>query len=198
MFNRKRIQYLKINTYTSSDTSLINEEAFLQSLTPLEKILSRKFKRIVTGGKGSKSVPILFSNRMQKFITCLITNTNSIKHNATILQLISTENNEMEQITTFMGHTKKKKKHAEFYRLPQDIYQTAEVATVLLLLEKGKGQQFKGKRLNDIELERNIYYSSESESEDDSIPLSERVLKHASASSSQNIAINEIVEYVEY
>ncbi|KAH1001414.1 hypothetical protein HUJ04_005440 [Dendroctonus ponderosae] len=47
--------------------------------------------------------------------------------------------------------------------LPQDIYQTAKVAKVLLLLEKGRGKEFKGKNLNEIELEKDIYYSSESE-----------------------------------
>ncbi|KAH1009977.1 hypothetical protein HUJ05_004342 [Dendroctonus ponderosae] len=49
------------------------------------------------------------------------------------------------------------------YGLPQDIYQTAKVAKVLLLLEKGRGKEFKGKNLNEIELEKDIYYSSESE-----------------------------------
>ncbi|KYB25128.1 hypothetical protein TcasGA2_TC031343 [Tribolium castaneum] len=91
----------------------------------------------------------------------------------------------MEQVATFMGHTKKT--HAEFYRLPQDIYQTAKVAKILLLLEKGKGEQFKGKSLNEIELERDIYYSSESESEtDEAIPLAEKVLRKAANAPLQN------------
>lgn len=67
------------------------------------------------------------------------------------------------------------------FRLPQDIYQTAKVAKILLLLEKGKGEQFKGKSLNSIELQQDVYYSSESESSDkdeDLIPLSERTLKN--------------------
>lgn len=51
------------------------------------------------------------------------------------------------------------------FRLPQDIYQTAKVAKILLLLEKGKGKEFKGKNLNDIEFNQEIYYSSESEQE---------------------------------
>ncbi|KAJ8945785.1 hypothetical protein NQ314_009054 [Rhamnusium bicolor] len=48
-------------------------------------------------------------------------------------------------------------------RLPQDIYQTAKVAKVLLLLEKGKGKEFRGKNLSEIELDKDVYYSSESE-----------------------------------
>lgn len=52
-----------------------------------------------------------------------------------------------------------------FYRLPQDIYQTAKVAKVLLMLEKGKGKQFKGKCLREIELDNDVYCSSDAESE---------------------------------
>ncbi|KAI4461252.1 hypothetical protein MML48_5g00016181 [Holotrichia oblita] len=214
MFNRKRIgdvQYLKVETYTKA-SSAVDQEAFIASLTPTEKILSKQFKRIVTGGKGSKPVPILFSKRIQKFISCLLnireitnivpkcnsylfanpgsdnkwmsgtnvirrlakdcgakqpallTSTKFRKHIATTLQLMSMQPDEMEQIATFMGHTKKT--HAEFYRLPQDIFQTAEVAKVLLLLEKGKGKEFRGKSLSEIELGRDAYYSSESDEDD--------------------------------
>ncbi|KYB24832.1 hypothetical protein TcasGA2_TC001429 [Tribolium castaneum] len=238
MFNRKRVgdvQYLKLATYISADKNSVieGEQAFMRSLTSVEQILSKRFKRVVTGGKGSKPVPILFSIKLQKIIDCLIkirtetsivptsnpflfanpgsqdrwmngsnvmrklasscgaknpnllTSTRFRKHIATTLQLMSMEDNEMEQVATFMGHTKKT--HAEFYRLPQDIYQTAKVAKILLLLEKGKGEQFKGKSLNEIELERDIYYSSESESEtDEAIPLAEKVLRKAANAPLQN------------
>ncbi|KAJ8911356.1 hypothetical protein NQ315_011649 [Exocentrus adspersus] len=219
MFNRKRIgdvQYLTIANY-------------LQSLTAVEKILIKKFKRVVTGGKGSKPIPILFLTKLQKFISCLIevrrnsdivpqsntylfanpgsqnrwmsgtnvvrhlgqecgvqnpgllTSTKFRKHIVTTLQLMSMDETEMDQVATFMGHTRKT--HSEFYRLPQDIFQTAKVAKVLLLLEKGKGQEFQGKSLNDIHLEKEMYYSSESEIESDegeAIPLSERALSRVS------------------
>ncbi|KAJ3666268.1 hypothetical protein Zmor_001721 [Zophobas morio] len=49
----------------------------------------------------------------------------------------------MEQIARFMGHTEKT--HMEFYRLSDDIYQTAKVAKVLLMLNAGKGAEFKEK-----------------------------------------------------
>lgn len=67
-----------------------------------------------------------------------------------------------------------------------------------MLLEKGKGEQFKGKNLSEIVLEQEIYYSSESEDEpDDSLPLSERILNHvAAASSLQNAALEESNETV--
>ncbi|KAF5273546.1 hypothetical protein FQR65_LT17132 [Abscondita terminalis] len=70
MFNRKRIgdvQYLKIESYTTPSKGTTDQEDFINSLTSVEKILCTKFKRVITGGKGSKPVPILFSNKLQKF-----------------------------------------------------------------------------------------------------------------------------------
>lgn len=163
-FNRKRVgdvQYLTIENY-SKDYSTINQDIFTQTLTELEIIISRNLKRIVTGGKGSKPVPILFPKQTQKYINCLLrvrqetdivpksnpylfanphsenhwmagvnvirklakscgaehpellTSTKFRKQIATTLQLMALEDDEMEQIATFMGHTKKT--HAEFYR----------------------------------------------------------------------------------
>ncbi|KAF5307701.1 hypothetical protein FQR65_LT18360 [Abscondita terminalis] len=240
MFNRKRIgdvQYLKIESYTTPSKRTTDQEDFINSLTSVEKILCTKFKRVITGGKGSKPVPILFSNKLQKFVNCLIairkntdvvpksnpylfanpgsinrwmsgtnvirkyafnsgaknpnllTTTKFRKHIATTLQLMCMDDTEMEQIATFMGHTKKT--HQEFYRLPQDIFQMAKVAKVLLLLEKGMGEKFKGKSINDIHLERDIYYSSESDPEaDDNMPLSERVLERVATSFNVNVQDN--------
>lgn len=39
-----------------------------------------------------------------------------------------------------------------FYRLPQDIYQTAKVSKLLLAINKGKVSLYKGKNLNEIGL----------------------------------------------
>ncbi|KAL3272061.1 hypothetical protein HHI36_022522 [Cryptolaemus montrouzieri] len=55
------------------------------------------------------------------------------------------------------------KTHAEFYRLPQDIHQTAKVAKILILLEKGKGHRFKGKSLDEIELDEELTSDSDDE-----------------------------------
>lgn len=164
MFNRKRIgdvQYLKIETYNAKNSN-VHQEAFAQSLTTVEKLLTKQFKRVVTGGKGSRPVPILFPKRIQTYIACLLklretsdivpktnpyifanpgstnkwmtgssvmrrlanncgakepsllTSTRFRKHIATTLQLMSMQPDEMEQLATFMGHTKKT--HNEFYR----------------------------------------------------------------------------------
>lgn len=164
LFNRKRVgdvQYLKIDNY-NKDFSTINPESFGEALTEVEKILSKNHKRILTGGKGSKPVPILFSRQTQRYISCLLrirqdtnivpksnpylfanpnsenrwmsgarvisslarscgakqpellTSTKFRKHIATTLQLMAMGEEEIEQIATFMGHTKKT--HTEFYR----------------------------------------------------------------------------------
>ncbi|XP_060519128.1 uncharacterized protein LOC132697593 [Cylas formicarius] len=214
IFNRKRVgdvQFLKVETYMKDDNHL-DQEAFTESLTTVEKIISKQFKRVVTGGKGSRPVPILFSKRTQKYISCLLkirdmtdfipksnpyifavpgskewisgahvirrlaikcgakhpqlfTSTRFRKHIATTLQLMTMQPHKIEQVATFMGHTRKT--HAQFYRLPQDIFQTAKVAKVLLLLEKGKGKVFKGKCLSEIEIEEE---ASILESSDDDAP----------------------------
>ncbi|KAI4455379.1 hypothetical protein MML48_9g00013103 [Holotrichia oblita] len=65
LFNRKRVgdvQYLKIETYNKS-YSTVNPECFHQALTEVKKIISKNHKRVITGGKGSKPVPILFSKQ---------------------------------------------------------------------------------------------------------------------------------------
>lgn len=47
------------------------------------------------------------------------------KHLAIITQILKLEKNNLEQLSIFMGHTEKT--HKEFYRLPNDVYQTAKV-----------------------------------------------------------------------
>ncbi|CAG9827018.1 unnamed protein product [Diabrotica balteata] len=94
----------------------------------------------------------------------LLTSTRFRKQIATILQLTSFENDEMDQIARFMGHTQKT--HLEFYRLTEDVYQTAKVAKVLLLLNAGKGSELKGKNLKEIEITKDILLLEENKEND--------------------------------
>ncbi|KAF5307700.1 hypothetical protein FQR65_LT18359 [Abscondita terminalis] len=74
LLNRKRIgevQYLKVKTYCNDVTNQSNTE-FMTSLTPHEQILSENFKRVVTGGKGSKPVAILFPKKTQMLIQLML------------------------------------------------------------------------------------------------------------------------------
>lgn len=154
--NRKRsgdVQYIKIETYNKDTTSM--QENCLNILTETEKQLTQHFKRVVTIGKGSKAVPILFPKKIQKFICLMlkvrehtdfipkenpylfaldgtkdrwidgayvlrkyanscgaqnpatITSSRLRKQIATVLQILNLNEIEMEQLATFMGHTKK-------------------------------------------------------------------------------------------
>ncbi|KAF5278779.1 hypothetical protein FQA39_LY18355 [Lamprigera yunnana] len=69
----------------------------------------------------------------------------------------------MDQIAKFMGHTQKT--HLEFYSLSEDVYQTAKVAKVLLLLNAGKEKELKGKNLEDIQINEDVINSHEENEE---------------------------------
>lgn len=55
---------------------------------------------------------------------------------------------DIEQLSTFLGHSKQV--HAQFYRLSESDFQIAIVGTFLFMLEKGNGHEFRGKSLDDI------------------------------------------------
>lgn len=74
LLNRKRVgevQYLKMSTYVNA-TSQNQQEEILATLSEVEKTLTKEFKRVVTLGKGSKPVAILFSKEMHEFIDKLL------------------------------------------------------------------------------------------------------------------------------
>lgn len=57
---------------------------------------------------------------------------------------------ELEQLATFMGHTLSV--HKDSYRLPSDVYQTAKISKLLMLMEDGRDDKYKEKTLDDIDL----------------------------------------------
>lgn len=165
ILNRKRIgeiQYLKTSTYLKEFCDPNTQEEILESLSTSEKLLCKNFKRVVSGGKGSRPVPILFSPFMQQKIELLLqvrsiikeipesneyifanpdsskgwfhgvsvirsfafacgaqhstslTSTKFRKQTATLLQIMNINESDMEQLASFMGHTKKT--HEEWYR----------------------------------------------------------------------------------
>ncbi|KAK5647985.1 hypothetical protein RI129_002877 [Pyrocoelia pectoralis] len=211
LLNRKRVgdvQYIKVDSYTQVTTST-NQEECLNALSESEKLLSAHFKRIITIGKGSRSIPVLFPKNVETYVDTLLTtreknglipkenpflfaligskgkwmdgssvlrkyaascgaeNPKTLtssrlrKQIATVLQVLNLNDTEKEQMASFMGHTMKT--HSEFYRLPQEVYQTAKIAKLLLIMDKGKGAEFQGKALEeiDVQLERLNEESSE-------------------------------------
>lgn len=200
LLNRRRpgeLQRLRLDTYEKSENGNSNSgyEEFSEVVSPTEKILLSRFKRIVIRGKRGRGVPVLFSPDTQNHIKVLlkyrknfvserniflfgnpqsnepicgykvlqkyamacgaknptaITATRLRKHLATLTQLFDMSENDLEQLASFMGHTIGV--HRENYRLPDDVFQTAKISKLLLLMEKGQAAHFKGKSLNDIDL----------------------------------------------
>ncbi|CAH1106930.1 unnamed protein product [Psylliodes chrysocephalus] len=66
--------------------------------------------------------------------------------NPAFTQLCNMNENDMEQLASFMGHTLGI--HRSSYRLPDDIYQIAKISKLLILMKKGEAGQFKGKTLD--------------------------------------------------
>ncbi|CAH0560528.1 unnamed protein product [Brassicogethes aeneus] len=200
LINRKRIgdvQYLKQNTYHESENNF--QKDCFDVLTDVEKEISKNFKRVVTIGKGSKPVPILFPRKIQEYIEVIfevrnktdfiptanpylfalpgsttkwidgsrvlrkfaancgaenpltLTSSRLRKQIATVLQILNLNEIEMEQVASFMGHTKKT--HEEFYRLPQELFQTSKIAKLLLMMERGVNKDDQGKSLEQLDIE---------------------------------------------
>ncbi|CAH0556875.1 unnamed protein product [Brassicogethes aeneus] len=84
------------------------------------------------------------------------------KQIATVMQILNLNKAEIKQFSDFMGHTLKT--HEEFYELPVDIYQTAKVSKILLMMEKGSmPAEYKGKSLSQINFDANLEYVEEND-----------------------------------
>ncbi|XP_072380664.1 uncharacterized protein [Diabrotica undecimpunctata] len=96
-----------------------------------------------------------------------ITSTRLRKHLATLSQLLNLSDGEIEQLATFMGHTPGV--HRNSYRLPDDIYQTTKIAKLLMVMENGTANNYKGKSLDEVEIDmdKNLFEDNFSESDDD-------------------------------
>ncbi|KAG5867019.1 hypothetical protein JTB14_006807 [Gonioctena quinquepunctata] len=95
----------------------------------------------------------------------LLTSTKLRKHLATMVQILKMDKNELEQLATFMGHTEKT--HAQFYRLPDDIYQTAKVSKLLMMAKTNSIEQYKGKSLSEIEIGENLVEDADEDNSDE-------------------------------
>jgi len=74
LLNRKRageVQRILLSTYLNTPIEALQEE-IASSLSKVENELTKKFKRIVIRGKRGRGVPILFTPKLQKAISVLI------------------------------------------------------------------------------------------------------------------------------
>lgn len=53
------------------------------------------------------------------------------------------------------------------FRLPEDIYQTAKVSKILILMDKGNASDFHGKMLKDIDINPEVEFADDDEKEID-------------------------------
>lgn len=75
-----------------------------------------------------------------------------------------------------MGHTEKT--HKEFYEITQNAYQTAKVANLLNLFDKGEGAEYRNMTLQHIDIDpRNVLIESDDNSgnEDNALQRNNRV-----------------------
>lgn len=217
LLNRRRpgeLQRMLLQTYLSCGNTKGHYEEFESIITPIERILLTKLKRVVIRGKRGRGVPVLFSDDVQKNIQVMlevrpnlvpneniylfakanskteicgykivnkyahasgaknptsITATRLRKHLATLMQIFNMTESDIEQLAAFMGHTPGI--HRTSYRLPDDVFQTAKLSKLLLLMEKGEAIEYKGKSLEeiDLDLEENLMeenWENESDMED--------------------------------
>ncbi|KTG38795.1 hypothetical protein cypCar_00042030 [Cyprinus carpio] len=75
------------------------------------------------------------------------------KHIATMSKILNLDENEADQLADFLGHDIRI--HRQYYRLPEGTLQLAKMSKVLMAMEKGTLSSFKGKRLDDIEIDPN-------------------------------------------
>ena len=81
----------------------------------------------------------------------LLTSTSLRKHVATISQILNLKNNELDSLASFLGHDIKV--HRNFYRMPENTVQVAKIGKILMGLESGQISEFKGKSLDEIEMD---------------------------------------------
>lgn len=117
-----------------------------------------------------------------------LTSTRLRKHVATMCQILNLKEHEMDQLASFMGHDIRI--HREFYRMSDDTVHLAKISKLLLAFESGKISDYKGKSLDEINLDIDIT----NESEDDSEHINELPAETESIISECNMV--SIIQYI--
>ncbi|XP_059367604.1 uncharacterized protein LOC132106026 isoform X2 [Carassius carassius] len=84
----------------------------------------------------------------------LLRSTQLRKQVATMSQILSLKDNELDQLANFLGLNIQV--HRDYYRLPDATIEIAKISKLLLAMEKGNLARFQGKTLNEIEIEDEI------------------------------------------
>ncbi|XP_042578512.1 uncharacterized protein LOC109065761 isoform X4 [Cyprinus carpio] len=83
------------------------------------------------------------------------------KQVATVSQILSLKDNELNQLANFLGHDIRV--HRDYYRLPDATIEIAKISKLLLAMEKGNLARFQGKTFDEIEIEEEIDLESDEE-----------------------------------
>ncbi|KAI7813893.1 hypothetical protein IRJ41_003813 [Triplophysa rosa] len=80
-----------------------------------------------------------------------LTSTKFRKQIGTLSEVLNLSNTELDQLADFLGHDIRV--HRQFYRLPEGTLQLAKMSKIFLALEKGRLADFRGKNLNEIDID---------------------------------------------
>ncbi|XP_034545081.1 uncharacterized protein LOC117816825 isoform X3 [Notolabrus celidotus] len=111
------------------------------------------------------------------------------KHMATMSKVLNLKDNEMDDLADFLGHDIRV--HRQYYRLPEGTLQLAKVSKVLMAMEQGRLAEFKGRNLDEINIdpqETMAVDSDASVSEEDDMTVKDAA---SSTSSSPSTSLSE-------
>ncbi|KAL4234518.1 hypothetical protein ACF0H5_006161 [Mactra antiquata] len=142
---------------------------------------------------GTSETPIRATDVLRKFASICgakqpqtLTSTGFRKHVATVSQMLNLKENELDVVASFLGHDIRV--HREFYRLPCDTIQVAKVSKLLLELERGHLNKYKGKTLDEIQ------FNLDEPLEEESDPTLEDQEEPDNASESNQIEVSKKIE----
>lgn len=84
----------------------------------------------------------------------MLTSSRLRKHIASVAQSLNMNESEIQTLSAYMGHTAQT--HIEHYRVPSLEMHTAKISKLLLALDAGTISKYRGKRIEDIEVDMSI------------------------------------------
>ncbi|XP_016417564.1 uncharacterized protein LOC107747529, partial [Sinocyclocheilus rhinocerous] len=93
-----------------------------------------------------------------------LTSTKLRKQIGTLSEILNLSNTELDQLADFLGHDIRV--HRQFYRLPEGTLQLAKMSKIFLALEKGRLADFKGRSLDEIDIDPEEEVTVDSDLED--------------------------------
>ncbi|KAG8176112.1 hypothetical protein JTE90_025570 [Oedothorax gibbosus] len=174
LFNRKRsgeVERRKIETFENRDKTAISQTEIQESLSEFERKLSQSLTLLEVRGKRGRRVPILLTDEMKVCVELLIKHRNLTGVSANNDYIFA--KSKFGSIKPIRGGDVLRKfakechdmaVHREYYRLPQSTIYLAKVSKILLAVEKGNVQAYKGLSLDEINVDHS-YISEENKGE---------------------------------